>query len=165
MSDTQDQDQPIAVLAAMMVVSLMVVGLLLGLVLRATAVPLPAPATLASDDPALLITDPLQGELTGTVYFDVDKAALDAHAQAELASVARVLLAKPQQSVVLSGFHDASGDTQRNAQLALQRAKVVRTALVQAGIDLRRVGLRKPAATLAGEPAPLARRVEIRVVD
>jgi outer membrane protein OmpA-like peptidoglycan-associated protein len=165
MSSEQDEGQSIGLLAAMMVIGLVVVGLLVGLAVRPSGGLRTTPPPPDSAEQALMIDAPLAGELTGTVYFAVDSAALDAHAQAELASVARVLLAAPAATVMLSGFHDSSGDTQHNARLALQRAQGVRVALLGLGIDERQLALRKPALTATGEPAALARRVDIRRLD
>jgi outer membrane protein OmpA-like peptidoglycan-associated protein len=142
---------------------------LLGLVLRLASPPPAVPVSPTAQDQEPLVDGPLAGELTGTVYFDLDSATLNADAKAELASVARVLgqllSAQPERVVVLSGFHDTSGDLQSNARLALQRARTVRDALVQAGVALPQLRVRKPAQTQGGEQATLARRVEIRVLD
>ncbi len=66
---------------------------------------------------------------------------------------------------MIAGFHDASGDPAKNAELAKQRAKAVRAALTAAGADAARLQLRKPEQTEATGPADKACRVEIRLVD
>jgi outer membrane protein OmpA-like peptidoglycan-associated protein len=77
---------------------------------------------------------------------------------------ARLAQAPAGAKLVLSGFHDASGDPARNAELAKERAKAVRTALVAAGVDVARVALRKPESTMGGGTPEEARRVEVRLV-
>jgi K(+)-stimulated pyrophosphate-energized sodium pump len=63
----------------------------------------------------------------------------------------------------ISGFHDASGDPARNAELAKQRAFAVRDALKAAGIAEDRIELKKPEVTSAGTEAD-ARRVEVTLM-
>lgn len=67
------------------------------------------------------------------------------------------------KQVVLSGFHDATGDAALNAELAKQRALAVRDLLVGMGVAPERIELKKPEEALAdGAPAE-ARRVEVSV--
>lgn len=67
------------------------------------------------------------------------------------------------KQVVLSGFHDATGDAAVNAELAKQRALAVRDVLVGMGVAPERIELKKPEEALAdGAPAE-ARRVEVSV--
>jgi outer membrane protein OmpA-like peptidoglycan-associated protein len=166
MSDMQDDGQRIALLASMMVVSGLVLSLVLAVGLRLAFAPAPDAVPLdAAASQVDLIDAPLGGELTGTVYFGVDTATLDRDATAELASVARVLLASPGKSVVLAGFHGAELDAGSATRLALQRARMVQTELIKAGIDAARLRLHQPLSTAAGADTTLARRVEVRVID
>ncbi len=165
MSGEQDEGQQMGLLAAMMVVGLLLVGLLVGLTAGRAHPPQHSPPTLAIATPEPLIDAPLSGELTGTVYFDAGSARLNAHARAELASVARVLLARPQATVQLSGFHDKIDGSPRAADLALQRAQGVRNALVDLGLDPQQLALRRATPSAPGEPAALAHRVEVRRLD
>ncbi len=64
-----------------------------------------------------------------------------------------------------SGFHDPSGDPAINAELAKNRAKAVREALVARGGAAEHIVLRKPEQTAADGPAAEARRVELRLVQ
>ena len=82
-----------------------------------------------------------------------------------LGSAVAALVAGTTKKLMLSGFHDASGDPAKNAELAKNRAKAVRAALQAKGVAVERVGLRKPEQTGADGPADEARRVEIRLVD
>jgi len=65
--------------------------------------------------------------------------------------------------VLVSGFHDASGDPAKNAELARQRAMAVGAALKMAGVPEDKVELAKPAQTTADGPPAEARRVEVKV--
>lgn len=72
-------------------------------------------------------------------------------------------VAAPKAIILLSGFHDPSGDPKRNADLVKVRAEVVRDALVAGGVETERVKFRKPESTLGSGSAEEGRRVEIRV--
>lgn len=92
-------------------------------------------------------------------YFASGKADLAAGANEALADV--VAGAKAGRKVAISGFHDATGDAAQNAELAKQRALVVRDALTAAGVDEAQIELKKPEqVTTTGSDAE-ARRVEI----
>ncbi|MCY1562671.1 hypothetical protein D9M68_1001080 [compost metagenome] len=64
---------------------------------------------------------------------------------------------------MLSGFHDATGDPAFNAELAKQRAIVVRDALVGAGVAEARMELKKPEQTTGTGNNAEARRVEVMI--
>jgi K(+)-stimulated pyrophosphate-energized sodium pump len=72
--------------------------------------------------------------------------------------------AKPQsKQLVVSGYHDATGDVAANEALAKKRAESVRDALKADGIDEARIVLEKPIVVqgnVAGDD-PEARRVEV----
>lgn len=169
MLDDLDDGARVGVWTTLALITLLLFGLIGGLVIRQTKQAAPAAEAVAtastgSAEDALLDT-PLAGDLTGTVYFAVGEAVLSAESQAELASVKQAVEAAAGKKIVLSGFHDASGDPAKNAELAKERAKVVREALKTAGIDAARIALRKPETTTGEGPAEQARRVEIRLVD
>lgn len=107
----------------------------------------------------------LFGKPMAVLYFDLGRSTVPANAAATLDKVVKAAGDKSELKIVLSGFHDASGDPQRNAELARERAQAVRTALVEKGLDASRVVLRKPEAARDDGPAREARRVEIRLVD
>lgn len=97
-------------------------------------------------------------------YFASGKADLASGAGEALADV--VKQAKEGLSsgrkLRVSGFHDATGDAVKNAELARQRAIAVRDALRAAGVAESQVELTKPEETPAGSNAE-ARRVEVSV--
>ena len=80
-----------------------------------------------------------------------------------LADALAAVTADRDRKLLLSGFHDASGDPAVNAELAKNRAKAVREALKARGVAAERIVLRKPEQTSAEGPPQEARRVEIRL--
>ncbi len=103
------------------------------------------------------------GDALGKVYFGIGESTLDEDDKRLLNKVLVALAANPQGHVLLSGFHDPSGDPARNAELAKLRAVAVRDALVEVGVGPDRVKLRKPESTSGGGDPEEGRRVEIRV--
>jgi len=65
----------------------------------------------------------------------------------------------------VSGFHDATGDAEKNAELAKQRAKRVQDVLAGLGVPADKVSLKKPEATTGSGSNAQARRVEVKLVD
>lgn len=103
------------------------------------------------------------GEALAKVYFAVGSAALGDGDLMVVARTVDALAVKSDGIVLLSGFHDASGDAKRNAELARQRAQAVRDALVAGGVAADKVRMRRPESTLGSGSAEEGRRVEIRV--
>ncbi|HOI52644.1 OmpA family protein [Azonexus caeni] len=103
------------------------------------------------------------GEALAKVYFAVGSAALGDGDLMVVARTVDALAAKSDGIVLLSGFHDASGDPQQNAELARQRAQAVRDALLAGGVAAEKVRMRRPESTLGSGSAEEGRRVEIRV--
>jgi outer membrane protein OmpA-like peptidoglycan-associated protein len=108
---------------------------------------------------------PLTGDLAGTVFFATGQAALPTDAKNSLEVIRAAAVAAPTKRVVLSGFHDATGDPAKNAELAKERAKGVREALTKAGVPAARIVLRKPESTTGEGSNQEARRVEARLVQ
>lgn len=123
--------------------------------------PAPAPAAApaaAGDTGASIKTD------GGVVkfYFASASAEVPAGSSAALADIVKSV----QQSggrVLVSGYHDATGDAEKNAELAKQRAMAVGAALRMAGVPDDKVELSKPAQAQAGGPPAEARRVEVKL--
>ena len=95
-------------------------------------------------------------------YFASGKAELAAGAKEALADA--VAAAKAGKKLVLSGFHDSTGDPARNAELAKQRAFAVRDALIAEGVAEGSIDLQKPEAmpnTQGNDPE--ARRVDVKI--
>jgi outer membrane protein OmpA-like peptidoglycan-associated protein len=170
MFDDLDDGARTGVWVALGVVAFVLFGLLGGLAIRQIA-PAAAPMAVAAPAPAVdldaLLDVPLAGDLAGTLFFEVGQSALSAaDAPAVLAAIRGAAEAAPGRKLVISGFHDASGDPQVNHDLAKQRAFAVRDALAAEGLARDRLLLRRPASTDGGSADdPQARRVEVHLVD
>ena len=103
------------------------------------------------------------GAADGRIYFELDADKLPDDAQSELMRVADLARADTNKVVLISGFHDASGDATHNADLAKRRAQVVQHALEANGVAADHLVLDKPAVATGGADAREARRVEMRV--
>ena len=63
--------------------------------------------------------------------------------------------AQAGRKLVISGFHDATGNASQNAELAKKRAVAVRDALKSAGVADEKIELKKPEALkVSGSNAP-----------
>ncbi|MBP5997779.1 MAG: OmpA family protein [Azonexus sp.] len=150
-----------------------VAGVLAGIVLAVVAVvygasagkaavkPAAAPvAAQAAEEPEIAPV----GEALVKVFFAVDSATLAVvDSEGVVVKTIEVLKLQPKAIVLLSGFHDPSGDAAHNAALAKARAEAVRDALVAAGVEPARVKLRKPETTVGSGSPEEGRRVEVRV--
>lgn len=94
-------------------------------------------------------------------YFASGKADLAPGAGQALADVVKG--AQSGRKVVVSGYHDASGNPAQNAELAKRRALAVRQALLAAGTAESRIELKKPEPVATSGSDAEARRVEIRL--
>ena len=94
-------------------------------------------------------------------YFASGKADLAAGAGDALLDV--IKQAKAGRKLVISGFHDATGDAGKNAELARQRALAVRDALKAAGVTEQQIELKKPEQMTATGSNAEARRVEVNL--
>lgn len=103
------------------------------------------------------------GEALAKVYFAVGESALNEADKVVVGKTLEALAGNPHAIVLLSGFHDPSGDAARNAELAKARATSVRDALVAGGVAAERVKFRKPESTVGSGSPEEGRRVEIRV--
>jgi K(+)-stimulated pyrophosphate-energized sodium pump len=126
----------------------------------ASAVAAPAAATPAA--PAAADEASVKVE-NGVVkfYFASGKADVATGGAAALADVIKAVAGG--KKAVISGYHDASGDPAKNAELAKQRAINVRDALKAAGVAEDKVELKKPEQAKVDGPAAEARRVEVTV--
>lgn len=99
--------------------------------------------------------------LTERIYFDTGSAALPADSMEVLNRVAELARAQAGVNVVISGFHDATGNAASNEELSKERALAVRHALEANGVAPDRLVLAKPAVTTGGGDEREARRVEL----
>lgn len=170
MFEQEDDGTRIGLWVVIGILFLVITGVVGGVVLRhmhgKAGAPVAAAATPAVVvEEIVLIEGPLIGDLLATLYFETAQSVLPLDAAVELGKVIEGLNAAPTRKVVLSGFHDATGDPAKNAELAKQRAISARTALRAAGVDASRLALRKPEVTTGSGTEREARRVELRLVD
>ena len=99
--------------------------------------------------------------LLARVLFNSGVSALPADAAKTLSPAIEAATRSAGIRLTVSGYHDKTGDPEKNAELAKERAIAVRDALVAAGVSLERVELRKPQLTEGGTDDTLARRVDI----
>ncbi len=163
---TQDSEPEQRVVAVVLIALItLIVGGVLGLgvfsargVKPATApaagATVPAAASLPSSDASVVVEN-------GVVkfYFASGKAELAPGALAALGEA--IAAAKDGARLVISGFHDATGDPAFNAELARQRALAVRDALIGAGVAESSLELKKPEMTTGSGANAEARRVEV----
>jgi outer membrane protein OmpA-like peptidoglycan-associated protein len=155
---SQDDDNQGLVLGVVFGLIALVIALVIGVSIYQTnlmATPAAAPTAVVSEDGASVQV------VNGVVkfYFASGKADLAAGGNEALAEVVKA--AGAGKTLVVSGFHDATGDAAMNAELAKQRALAVRDALKALGVAEDKVELVKPEQTLADGPANEARRVEV----
>ncbi|MFM8898872.1 MAG: sodium-translocating pyrophosphatase [Burkholderiales bacterium] len=140
------------------IVALLIVPLLPGVVTKApvvTAVQTPVvAAAAATDGPSVRIEN-------GVVkfFFASGSSALPAEAGKALSDVVQGVGAG--KMAVISGFHDATGDPAKNAELAKERALMVRDTLKALGVAEDKVEMKKPEQTQGSGSAAEARRVEV----
>jgi peptidoglycan-associated lipoprotein len=73
------------------------------------------------------------------VYFSTDSAELSVESQQTLASQAKWLTQYPGNSIVIEGHADERGTREYNIALGAKRAQVVKSFLVQQGINAARI--------------------------
>ncbi|WP_455556345.1 cytochrome c oxidase subunit II [Comamonas sp.] len=96
------------------------------------------------------------------IFFATGQATLDDKAQASLQQAVQWLNANAETPIALSGYVDATGSAEANAEIAKQRAQAVAKALTDAGIAPERITLRKPETITGSAGADAqARRVDI----
>ncbi len=113
-------------------------------------------ATISSDTPSVVVVN-------GVVkfYFATGSAQLATGADQALADVVKAVA--NGKKLVVSGYHDSTGNPVSNEKLAKQRANSVVAALIKLGVAKSSLEMKKPEAALADGPAAEARRVEVIV--
>lgn len=121
-------------------------------------------ASIQRDEDILTVT------FRSDMLFDVDSAILKPGSYDELDRVATVLRKYPQTRIRIEGHTDSTGSEQYNQSLSERRAMAVRDALVQRGVDPRRIetvgfGESRPIASNSTEAGrQLNRRVSIVII-
>jgi outer membrane protein OmpA-like peptidoglycan-associated protein len=164
MLDEQDQGTRIGIGVALGIALLLVIGLTGWLAIR-SAKPPARTAQAAMAGAEAFVDAPLSRQIVGVVYFAVGQATLPPESAAVIAAIKQAAGAAEARKIVLSGFHDATGDPAKNAELAKNRAKTMRAALQAEGIAPARIVLRKPESTMGDGSNQEARRVEVRLAE
>ncbi len=157
MSDADDDTPHLALMVLAALVFLVVGGVIALAASRGLAGGRSAPSAATGVESALA------GPADVKVYFDVGAETLPAGAMDALNQVADAARARPGATVLISGFHDATGDPAANAELAKRRAQAVRHALEADGVQRDHLILDKPAVTTGNGDDRAARRVELRL--
>jgi outer membrane protein OmpA-like peptidoglycan-associated protein len=157
---SQDDDQQGVILAVVFTLIALVIALVVGMgIYQSNQTVTPAPATAiaapVADGASIQVVDGIV-----KFYFAAGKAEVATGANASLAEVLKAVAAG--KKVVVSGFHDASGDVALNAELSKHRAFAVRDVLLALGIAEDKIELVKPDDSLASGSANEARRVEVK---
>jgi outer membrane protein OmpA-like peptidoglycan-associated protein len=132
----------------------------------AVAVKAPAAAPAPAPTPEPVAASPvavMPASVAENLYFAVGSADLPADSSEKLARVADAARANAGTSVLISGYHDATGSAAKNAELAKLRAVAVRHALEANGVAPDRLQMSKPVETTGGTDPKEARRVEMRL--
>ena len=122
-----------------------------------------ATAAVTTTAVAVDVADAASVKVEGGVvkfYFASGKADLANGAAPALAQV--ISGTAGGKKAVISGYHDATGDPAKNAELAKQRAFAARDALKAAGVAEDKIELKKPEQINAGSAAD-SRRVEVKL--
>lgn len=115
-----------------------------------------AAAAAVKDDASVVVEN-------GVVKFYFASGKSDLAPGAAQALGDAIAAGKAGKKLVISGFHDATGDPAKNAELAKQRAFAVRDALKAAGVAESGIELKKPEQTTASGNNAEARRVEVMI--
>lgn len=158
MSNLLDEDEGIA----LRIVGALITVVLLGVVAfgamktlnRAAPAPVAVAAPATDQGASVVLRDGMV-----VFYFASGSAGLAADTPAALAEAVKATVSG--RTVVLSGFHDASGDPTFNAELAKRRAQAVRDALLRLGAPTAGIELMKPMQTTGSGDEAEARRVEL----
>jgi outer membrane protein OmpA-like peptidoglycan-associated protein len=162
MSDENDETQNYALMVLAGLVALVIGGVIM--LAASKGIGGASKSTAGAGSPtANAVAAAIAGAPEGRVYFELGSAALPADASEVLGRVSDAAREQAGRVVLISGFHDASGDAAKNAELAKQRALAVRHALEANGVAPDRLVLDKPMLTGGGVDAREARRVELRL--
>ena len=164
MSDQNDDAQNYALMVLAGVVGLVIAGVIALAVSRTMGAAAKGPAKIAAvSTAATAATAANAAEPDGRIYFETGSDALPADASAVLVRVADAARANAGKVVQISGYHDASGDPAKNAELAKNRAMAVRHAIEANGVAPDHLVMDKPKVTTGDGDAREARRVELRL--
>ena len=83
--------------------------------------------------------DVLTATFKGDIFFDLNSSTLKPGAYSEIDRVSNVLNNYPQTTIRVEGHTDSTGPEDYNQRLSEKRAEAVKSALIQRGVDPRRI--------------------------
>jgi cytochrome c oxidase subunit 2 len=119
-----------------------------------------APAPVPAAPPAASAPAPAAAlALPASVYFELDKFDIGAEGSKTIAAV--VAQVSKDGKYAVTGYTDKTGDPARNEELAKNRAKAVKDAMVAAGVPEANVTMQPPEYLTGSYEDRAARRVDI----
>ena len=168
-SSDDDSQQRFALGIVFAIVALVVASVLGGVVFKrgiAHGAGQQAPAVAGASIPVVVEEDSARVVVeNGVVKFYFASASAELATGANEALADAVAGVKSGKRAVISGYHDATGNLERNQELAKKRAQAVQAALIALGAEAAKVELQKPQQTEASGSNARARRVEVILVD
>lgn len=120
----------------------------------------PAPAPVPAAPPAVTAPAPVAKlALPASVYFELDKFDIGAEGSKTIAAVVDQVSKVGKYAV--TGYTDKTGDPARNEELAKNRAKAVKDAMVAAGVPEANITMQPPEYLTGSYEDRAARRVDI----
>jgi outer membrane protein OmpA-like peptidoglycan-associated protein len=120
-----------------------------------------SPAT--SSGPSTAVVGNLE---TVSLYFDVNKTMPPSDAAAKLDGLINYGRANQNAKIAISGYADKTGDPEKNAQLAKERALAVKNQLISAGMPEDRIMMQRPKEITADKADDReSRRVDVYVAQ
>ena len=104
-------------------------------------------------------------KVIGKVYFDTGKTAIAPQQTGDTISRVAQTIKRDSKKVAVTGYADATGDPAVNAELAKERAKAVKEALVAEGVSEELVALQPPVSISGDGTDEEARRVDIGIAE
>jgi outer membrane protein OmpA-like peptidoglycan-associated protein len=143
------------------IIGILVILWLLWWALSKTTTTAPPPAPAATAPPKAVAAAPaVPTALPAKIYFDSGSVVIGENGKAAVDAVAQLVKAAGG-SVTITGYADSSGDPAQNAEIAKNRAKAVRDALVASGIAESTLIMVPPVAITGTGGDAEARRVEV----
>ena len=161
-NSSDDDSQERFALGIIFALIALVVATVVGVVVYKRGIAHKAPAAVSTSIPVVVQTDVASVVVENGVvkfYFATAKAELAPGANEALVDV--IAGVKAGQRAVISGYTDATGDADKNAELAKLRAFAVRDALLALGLTEGKLELKKPEAVENAGNNAQARRVEV----
>lgn len=122
---------------------------------------------VASGSPVTATAPAVVGNIdTVSLFFDVNKIEPPADSTSKLDGLVTYARSNPNSKIAISGYADKTGDPEKNAVLAKERALAVKNQLISAGTPEDRIVMQKPQDITSGQTDDRqARRVDVFIVQ